>query len=340
MRSELRVLPQQFLERLRRIIPSQRFDAVANTFTEPPPTTFRVNTLKATAARIREELQHAGFHAEPVPWYRDAFVLRRGTLRDLQETQAYRRGALYVQSLSSMLPALILDPQPGEAVLDLTAAPGSKTTQMACLMRGEGRLVANDNNKVRFYRLKANVELQGARNVELSLRYGETFGKTHAGVFDRVLLDAPCSAEGRFQVREPASYRYWKPGKIKEMAGKQKRLLASALQAVKPGGIVVYSTCTFAPEENEGVLSWALGRFKDEVEVLETPSPVTNWMAGLLAWQGQVFPLSARRALRILPTKEMEGFVIARLRRRSVERAWDSSIEGSPRFQGGVTILL
>lgn len=314
MRSEVQKLPELFLERLKRIVPSQKWDAVANTFTEPTPTTFRVNTLKISSGVLQEKLEHQDFRLEKVSWYPEAFILRDGRLRALQETEAYRKGEIYVQGLSSMVPPMILNPQPGERVLDLTAAPGSKTTQIACLMKGEGEIVANDNNRIRFFKLKANVELQGAMNVKLTMKYGESFGREAPESFDRVLLDAPCSAEGRFQIREPASYRYWKPVKIKEMVRKQKGLLFSALQALRPGGVMVYSTCTFAPEENEGVLDWVLKKFGGGVEIQRIEPPFPNYMPGLMQWEDQTFHSSLREAVRILPTSQMEGFFLARIR--------------------------
>jgi 16S rRNA (cytosine1407-C5)-methyltransferase len=290
---------------------------------------------------LQEKLEHQGFRLEKVSWYPDAFLLRGGRLRDLQETEAYRKGEIYVQSLSSMIPPLVLDPQPGERVLDLTAAPGSKTTQMACLMKGEGEIIANDNNRIRFFKLKANVELQGAAPVKLMMKHGELFGRDFPESFDRVLLDAPCSAEGRFQVREPASFRYWKPAKIKEMARKQKNLILSALRALRPGGTLVYSTCTFAPEENEEVLNWTVGKLGDQIEIENvgersprayrpvgpearrpeggaTPplQQISNRMSGLTQWELERFHPSVRQAIRILPTPQMEGFFLARIHKK------------------------
>ncbi len=316
MRSEAKVLPAGFLERLKQIVPPQKFDEFVNTFTEPKPTTFRVNILKASPSPMKERLEHAGFGLEIVRWYPAAFILRRGALRDLQKEEAYAKGEIYVQSLPSMIPPLVLNPQPGEVILDLTAAPGSKTTQIATLMKGEGRLVANDNDKVRFFKLKANVESQGVSNVELSLRYGESFGKYQPEIYDRVLLDAPCSAEGRFLTREPKSFGFWKPAKVKEMARKQKKLVFSALHALKTGGLMVYSTCTYAPEENEEVLNWALEKFQPAIELEEIRLPLTNQMAGLSRWQKEGFDPSVRRAVRIMPTRDMEGFFVAAIRKR------------------------
>ena len=315
MRPDARSLPALFVERLRRIVPSGAAEAILTTFTRSKPTTFRANTLKAGPARVREQLADAGFRVERVPWYPDAMILRSGRLRELQETLLYAGGMIYVQSLSSMLPPLILEPQPGESVLDITAAPGSKTTQMACLMRGSGRLVANDNNKVRFFKLKANVEQQGAANVEATLRYGEAFGREHPDAFDRVLADVPCTAEGRFLASEPKTFGYWKPAKIKAMAYKQKQLLYAALCALKPGGLLVYSTCTFAPEENEGVIHWALKKFEGRVAVEPLTLSLPNMAAGLPEWDGVVFDPSVRGTKRVLPTDDMEGFFLARLRK-------------------------
>ena len=318
MRSEVQRLPALFLERLRKIIPTQKWDEVANTFTEPKPATFRINTLKVGARHalpLREELEHRGFRLEKVPWYPDAFILRSGRLRDLQETDTYQKGEIYVQSLSSMLPPLVLNPQPGERILDLTAAPGSKTTQMACLMKGEGGILANDNNQIRFFKLKANLDLQGARNVKLSMKPGELFGRDLPESFDRVLLDAPCSAEGRFLVSEPASYKYWKSAKIKEMARKQKNLILSAFRALKPGGTLVYSTCTFAPEENEEVLDWFFQKVEKAARIEDISLPVPNRMTGLQKWEGKSFPQGLRGTLRLIPTPLMEGFYIAKIRK-------------------------
>lgn len=315
MRSEVQRLPALFLERLRKIIPSQKWDEVANTFTEPKPTTFRVNTLRAFPDVVREKLEHQGFRLEKVGWYPSAFTLRSGRLRELQETEIYKSGWIYVQSLSSMLPPLVLNPQGGERVLDLTAAPGSKTTQMACLMKGEGEIIANDNNQIRFFKLKANVDLQGAWNVRLSMKSGELFGRDDPESFDRILLDAPCSAEGRFLVTEPASYKYWKLAKIKEMARKQKNLLLSAFRALKPGGTLVYSTCTFAPEENEEVLNWFLEKVEEFAPIEEISLPVPNRITGLQKWEEKSFPPALRSTARLIPTPLMEGFYIAKIRK-------------------------
>ncbi len=310
-------LPPLFVERLRRIIPVNRWESVIRSFETPKPTTFRVNTLKAKTPAVRKQLSSAGFQTQRVAWYPDALILQSGRLRDLQETDLYRTGCIYVQSLPSMLPPLVLEPKPGETILDLTAAPGSKTTQIACLMNGQGRLVANDNNKIRFFKLRANLEMQAAGFVETTLRYGEAFGREFPNTFDRVLADVPCSAEGRFDANDPKSFGFWKPMKVREMARKQKRLLYSAIQALKPGGVLVYSTCTFAPEENEAVIHWVLEKFGRAVSVEPVALQLTNTAAGLSRWDKWEFNPAVRLTKRVLPGPEMEGFFLAKLRKHT-----------------------
>ncbi len=311
MRSEARYLPELFLDRLHKMIPLRKWDQTANTFTQPKPTTFRVNMLRVSRESAWEKLNRQGFRLRAVPWYSDAFVLCEGRLKELEKTEVYLNGEIYVQSLSSMIPPIVLDPKPGERVLDLTAAPGSKTTQMACLMKGEGEIVAVENDQIRYAKLKSNVELQEAKNVKLLLGYGESIGRKYPESFDRVLLDAPCSAEGRFDTREPSSYRYWTLRKVQEIAKTQRKLLFSALSALKPGGVLIYSTCTFAPEENEGVVNEALEKFGSSIELEPIRLSLSNQMYGLTAWGGKSFKPSLGKTVRILPTSDMEGFFIA-----------------------------
>ncbi len=299
------------MERLTRIYPPRVAEAALQTFRAARPTTLRVNTLRATVEEVRRALHTEGFQVERVPWYAEALLLKDRSVRELTATAVYERGQLYVQSLSSMLPPLVLAPQPGEMVLDVTAAPGSKTTQMAALMQNHGTMVANDNIQPRFAKLLANVTRQGATCVQCVRSPGETVWRRYGEVFDRVLVDAPCSAEGRFDTRDPRSYRYWKLTKIHEMVRTQKRLLYSAMRSLKPGGTLVYSTCTFAPEENEGVVSWALERFGDVLTSIPCRVPVVNTARPLARWEGKTFVLGIRRAIRILPTATMEGFFVA-----------------------------
>jgi len=311
-----RQLPEAFLEKLRRLVPMNQWDRVSKSFNTEKPTTFRVNTIKTNSHAIREKLESQGFKIENVPWAKDAFILRKGLQKDLEKTDPYRKGDIYVQGLSSMIPPLVLDPAPGETVLDLTAAPGSKTTQMACLMNGLGQIVANDNNPIRVEKLKANVELQGTTCVNVpDASDGGLLWKNHLEEFDRVLLDAPCSSEGRFFLGEPSTYGYWNKDTNRRMAKEQRRLFKSAFYSLKPGGTMVYSTCTFAPEENEMVLNWAKETYGDALEIEDISLALPSAMRGLPSWGDLKFHPSVVKSLRVLPNADGEGFFVAKLKK-------------------------
>lgn len=297
----MKELPEKFLERLKALFGPSLFSQVEKTFVERS-TSFRVNTLKAKKQDIRQALDDAGVKVKEVPWYSDAFILMNKTKRELMELPIYTEGKMYIQSLASMVPPLALDPKAGEKVLDLTAAPGSKTSEIAALMNNEGELVANDNNKPRFFKLKHNTEFLGVR-ATLRMEDGSHLCGEFPNYFDKILLDAPCSAEARFIEGEPKTYGYWSERKIKEMAYKQRKLLFSAWYALKPGGILVYSTCTFAPEENEKQVDRLLKRFSN-AEIL--PIGLSDL---------QTLPTSVPHAIRILPTNEIEGFFVAKIKK-------------------------
>jgi 16S rRNA (cytosine1407-C5)-methyltransferase len=201
-------------------------------------------------------------------------------------------------------------------VLDLCAAPGSKTLQTACIMGDRGRIAAVEKIKGRFFKLKANLNQHNVQSVHTYLTDGARVWRKTPERFDRVLLDAPCSSESRIKAFDPQSYEHWRPGKIKEMARKQKALMHSAINCLKPGGTLVYSTCSFAPEENEAIVDFALRRFGDAIHVVPVELPVNRSQPGLLNWKNKAFDAQVKNAMRILPDGLMEGFFICRLEKR------------------------
>ena len=283
---------------------------------EPKATSFRVNTLLASRADVFEALRVAGVDHHPVSWYPDAGWVSHEQREALLASPAYGNQEIYVQNQSSMVPPLILDPQPGERVLDLAAAPGSKTLQIACLMGLDGEIAAVDAIKKRFFKLRDNLASQGADTVRTFLKDGRGVWKHRPEYFDRVLLDAPCSSEGRFHVSDPASFAYWSPRKIREMARKQKRLLYSAIQSVKPGGTVVYSTCSFAPEENELIVDAQLRRFGEAIAVAPLDLDFAGMVSPLTSWASRSLPDQLAHARRILPGYHTDGFFVCKLVKR------------------------
>ncbi len=310
-------LPPLFLERLQKIIPALHLKQVVDSFSETPRPAFRLHHKNADHGKIIAQLKDFGFEIEPVSWYPDAFRLLNKDIRALQEAPCYQNSEIYIQGLASMLPVLALDPEPGETILDLCAAPGSKTGQMTRALNGEGELTANEKIKTRFFKLKTNLDTQGYDNFKLTLKPGEIYCKLAPDTFDRVLLDSPCSSEGRFSTAYPDSFKFWSLSKIKEMVFKQRALFKSAFLSLKPGGVMVYATCTFAPEENEGMLDWALGRTDDKMEILDWRPPVSNWMEGIADWDKKTYSPEVKKARRILPDGTMTAFFIALIKKKA-----------------------
>lgn len=306
-------LPAEFIERLRRILGGDMFCSAIESFSAIKPTSFRVNRLRAEPDQIRDELKHLGIDPQPVSWSDVAYQVAPQERRLLTESDPFRSGRIYVQNLASMLAPLALAVQAGETILDLAAAPGGKTLQMAAMMENTGTISAVEAIRSRFFKLQANLKLHGATNVATYLKDGRTVGHKTPERFDRVLLDAPCSSEARFRSGDAATTAYWSLRKIKEASRKQIGLIRSALHALRPGGILLYCTCSFAPEENEAVVHTLLETFNGKVEVLPLELPVENVMPGLTSWGKRSYDKSLSRAVRVLPTSEMDAFFLCRI---------------------------
>jgi NOL1/NOP2/sun family putative RNA methylase len=212
-----------------------------------------VNTLKARKADVESFLKSKSVAFEQVPWCPEGLWVDSSCNLDSVEHQL---GYYYVQTSASMIPSVVLDPLPGESVLDLCAAPGSKTTHMAQLMQNSGVLVANEGSFVRVRSLVINVQRSGAANVVVTRRDGVGFERLGER-FERVMLDAPCSDVGTAR-KDPRVLQSWSLDRIRRLSNLQKKLMVSAFGCLKPGGVLVYSTCTTSREENEDVVAHLL----------------------------------------------------------------------------------
>jgi len=291
MKEPWRQLPHDFLVRLQTIVPGDKLQSILNGYSVKRPTTIRVNTLKTTRNDLTELFDAHSISYEASDISSISLVIRNEK-RDLLELDAYKNGLFYIQSLSSQIPALKLDSQPDEKILDIAAAPGSKTTQIAALMNNTGEIIANDNSRIRGYKLEANLKMQGVTNTKVLISAGQSLWETYPEYFDRALVDAPCSMEGTFTTTNPKTYEHWSMKEMKELVQRQKWLLRSAVSATKPGGIIVYSTCTLEPSENERIVEWLIKKEKGNVELME--------------------PM-----IHIYPSDLMEGFFVAKLYKRS-----------------------
>lgn len=311
-------LPEQFLTRLKELIPAKDFETVAESFCTDKPITIRVNTLRTNKSELRDALKKHGISVSEVPWYKNAFTVAVPNKQLLTSLPFFESGDFYIQNLSSMIPVLALNPKPNEKILDMAAAPGSKTTHMAMLMNNTGEIIANDKSRQRLYKLQAVLNHQQVSNTKVICRPGEILWKVYPHIFDKVLVDAPCSMEGRFVANDKKTFEDWAPKKVKMLSRIQKWLLRSAITIAKPGGTIVYATCTMSPEENEEVIDWVLknGEFPISIEPITLTSlPLKK---PVMQWKKKVYDERIKNTARIYPSSSMEGFFIAKIKKLGV----------------------
>lgn len=270
-------LPEPFLSRMRKLLGGE-YDAWLASYAAPRHYGLRVNTLKLDGeAYVR--LSPSGGRLRSVPWaeagYYYAEEIRPG------KHPHYYAGLYYIQEPSAMAPAELLDVRPGHKVLDLCAAPGGKSTQIAAKLRGEGLLVANDIARSRTMALVRNLERAGVRNAVVLNEEPERLVPLFRSYFDRILVDAPCSGEGMFR-KDESMIAAWLSHPPAHWAQMQRELLRHAADMLAPGGMLVYSTCTFAPEENEEVIAWLLAG-RPDLAIVPT-EPRFGWTAGRPDW--------------------------------------------------------
>ena len=303
-------LPIEFTQNLYKEYGNRVADKILTGMLEERYTTLRVNNLKANKEDIINDFKELDVQFEEVSFIKDAFIIKNKTEKQIQDFEIYKNGQIYLQSLSSMIPPIILNPSKNDRVLDLSAAPGSKTTQMACIMENSGYILANEIDKIRCERLKYNVNLQGAKIVEISNEDGRNIGKTMQEKFDKVLLDVPCSGEGRFLVNRPNTYSNWSEKQVLELSNLQKELFESGYNALKSGGTMVYSTCTLNKMENENVIDWAMKKY--DIEVIETDFKIKE----AIKPNCKGLDKNIEKAIKILPSKNMEGFFVCLIRKK------------------------
>ena len=278
----------------------------------PLPTTIWVNPLKITAAQLVAQLQKSDIDLTPIDWIEGGFYLPDGLQPGL--LWEYMAGLFHVQEEVSMLPIKLLDVRPDHTVLDMCAAPGNKTAQIAIAMDNKGTIIANDRNVGRLKASRQIFNRLGIINVTM-LSHDASNLPTSIGLFDRVLADVPCTCEGTCRKTPHVMSRASTSGSEK-MARIQKAILRKAIQLCKPGGKILYSTCTFSPEENETVLQEILDVMPDYVNII--PAQVEGFVteSGLGEWNGRIFHPSIQNAIRVWPHQnDTGGFFMALLER-------------------------
>lgn len=265
--------------------------------------TLRVNTIKSNVDEIIKEFNKREINFSAVSWSETAFIINNITEKELTELDIYKEGKIYLQSLSSMLPPIVLQPQINEDILDMAAAPGGKTTQIAAITGNQANITACELNTVRAERLKYNIDKQGASSVYVMQKDSRDIDDYFS--FDRILLDAPCSGSGTLDYTSENTFKYFSQKLVEKSAKTQLTMLKKALKILKPGKEMVYSTCSILAKENEDIVSQALRSANAEI--------VPIGFEGMN--ELPLLPVKIQGTLCVCPNELYEGFFIAKIRK-------------------------
>jgi len=297
------MIPQFLIEMFQSQYGEEITKNILDGFSKKRVVTFRVNTIKADTKKVEDELKAAGIEFEKPKWSNKAFIVKNITEKEIQELDIYKNGEIYLQSLSSMLPPIILEPKEGFDILDMAAAPGGKTTQIAALTNNKAHITACEMNKIRAEKLKYNIEKQGASSVYImevdSRRLSDYFS------FDQILLDSPCSGSGTLSTEDKNLEKYFTKQLINKSTKTQFELLKKAIKVLKKGQEMVYSTCSILSCENEEIINKILTNNVCEI------IPIT--FDGIE--RIPQLPSKIEGTICIMPNELYEGFFVAKIRK-------------------------
>ena len=300
---------KDFIERYSQLTDWEQFKHYSLSFLRR---SIRINTIFGSIEEIKKGIEQKNWILQPIPWCKEGFWISHPVRRDVGNLLEHHLGMIYVQEAASMIPPLILNPQPGDLVLDMCAAPGSKTTQMGAMMESTGLIVANDYKGQRLRSLGLNLQRSCLTNVLITLMHGKRFYQFQ---FDKILLDAPCSGTGTIR-KSLKTITIWNAGMISKLARQQKELIQRAFENLKPGGEMVYSTCSVEPEEDEGVVDFLLKKFPD-AEIMNVKLPGLKTSLAVTEFDGIKYDPRVKNTLRIWPQdNDTEGFFIAKIRKK------------------------
>ena len=269
---------------------------IENGYKAQRPVTLRVNNLKTSLEKTKEKLDEAQIEYETISWYEKALIIKNVREEEIRKLEIYENGEIYLQSLSSMLPPIILEPKAGENILDMTAAPGGKTTEIAALTENKAYITACEKNKIRAERLKFNLQKQGVKSANIMVEDARKLSDYFS--FDKILLDAPCSGSGTENIFD----KNFSKELVERSVKFQEELLSKALKILKPGGEMVYSTCSILKQENEKVLERVLSKENAQIE------PIT-------VQDIEVLPSKIAGTITVCPTENYEGFFVAKIKK-------------------------
>jgi tRNA (cytosine49-C5)-methyltransferase len=309
--TETTLKTEMFIDRCSRVFNTDKV-TTTELLTKPIKQSMRINTLASDKVEsIKKQLSAMGWKGKPFDWCDSGYSIDDG-FEAIRDSELIKDGSIYIQNASSWLPVIALDPQTNQKILDICSAPGGKTSHIAQITNNNAELWINDSSKSRLIRAKVNLRNLGTKYTHSSIYDARVIAhKLNGQMFDRVLLDAPCSGEGLISPKSEKDMNYWSLAHIKRMQQLQKKSILQAWKLVRPGGVLVYSTCTIAPEENELVIDYLLERSNAlltpvDIRIKASIPPIQNWKNKQLKHD-----LSA--CLRISPSDDFEAFFLAKL---------------------------
>lgn len=295
------MIPQFLQDKLNAQYGEELADKILEGYTKKRKVTLRVNTLKSNVNEIKEILNNNNIKYKMVNWSKEALIIENVRETELTKLDIYIEGKIYLQSLSSMLPPIILEPKENTDILDMTAAPGGKTTQIAAMVNNKARITACEMNNIRAEKLRYNIEKQGATCAYVMVTDSRKIDDFFS--FDQILLDAPCSGSGTLDANNTKTEKIFTPKLIEKSVKAQITLLTKALKILKPGKEIVYSTCSILKEENEEIIKQVLKKTNVKIK------PITDTILQELPQ----LPTSIEGTLCVCPTEEYEGFFVAKM---------------------------
>ncbi len=272
-------------------------------YSQKRPVTLRANTLKTNISYIKNFFDNLGFKYKEVSWYTDALIMENISIDQIKNLEIYKSGEIYLQSLSSMIPPIILSPQENENILDMASAPGGKATQMLALSSNKAFITACEKNKIRAERLKYNINLQSANRINVIVKDSRTLDDFLS--FDKILLDAPCSGSGTININDSKLEKYFTEDLVNRSTKIQFNLLKKAITLLKPGHEMIYSTCSILAKENEEILQHFIKSNKVEIIPIDL-----NQFSDI-----DILPVNINGTLCICPSDLYEGFFVAKLKK-------------------------
>ena len=297
------MIPEFYMNMLKEQYSDSDIKKIIDGYSKKRKTTIRVNTLLSNNSEVLDIFNKLNIEYDRVPFYDNAFIIKNRNEIDLYELDLLKEGKIYMQSLSSMLPPIIMEPKEHEDILDMAAAPGGKTTEIAALTNNNSKITAVEFNKIRAEKLRYNIKKQGCTKVfvlEADSKKLDDFFK-----FDNILLDAPCSGSGTLDLNNDRTFKYFTEKLIKKSSETQIELLKKALTILKPGKTMIYSTCSILSTENEDVVSKVMKQFNCEIVPINVEGV-------------ELLPTKIEGTMVVCPNELYEGFYIAKIKKKEV----------------------